>query len=87
MFAGKIFKIFYMNSRAKKYIESRRAAKGGKEETPVVAGHKQSKKSIKQSREKPDLPIKRGQPEVQGGSATQDDTGGGNDSGKRSDEN
>jgi hypothetical protein len=77
-----------MNSRAKKYIESRKAAKGGKKETPATAGNnKQNKKSIKQPKENPDLPIKRGQPEVQVGSATQDDTGGGNDSGKRSDEN
>ena len=77
-----------MNSRAKKYVESRKVAKGDKKEIAAVAGNnKQNKKSIKQPKENPELPIKRGQPEVQGSSATQDDTGGGNDSGKRSDEN
>lgn len=77
-----------MNSRAKKYIESRKAADRSKKETPVAAANnKQNKKSMKQSKENSDVPIKRGQPEVQKSSATQDDTGGGNDSGKRSDDN
>lgn len=77
-----------MNSRAKKYIESRKAVKGAKKETPATKGNnKQIKKSIKQSQENTGLPIKRGQPEAQEASATRDDTGGGNESGKRSDEN
>jgi hypothetical protein len=77
-----------MNSRSKKYYEARKAGKGDKKGSATKAGYdEQNEKTIKQPKKNPAPPknqVNSGSKEV---SATQDDTGGGNDSGKRSDDN
>jgi len=60
-----------MNTRSKKYHDRRRENKGTAND-PAPKTASQSKKITQNPKE---------------GAATQDDTGGGNDSGKRSDEN
>ncbi len=77
-----------MNSRSKKYYESRKADKDHKKGSATNAGYdEQNEKTIKQPKENPAPPKKPGKTLIKESSATQDDTGGGNDSGKRSDEN
>jgi hypothetical protein len=66
-----------MNSRSKKYIDARKAGKGDKKGSATKAGYDKPNEKTKNQ-------VKSGSKEV---SATQDDTGGGNDSGKRSDDN
>ena len=74
-----------MNTRSKKYYETRKAQKGDKKGSVSEAGYNeqqtktQTKKNPAPSKEQ-DLP-------GEDTRAAQDDTGGGNDSGKRSDDN
>jgi len=66
-----------MNSRSKKYYESRKAEKGDKKGSATNAGYdEQNEKTVKQPKQNPAPPKK------QNSRAAQDDTGGGNDSGK-----
>ena len=73
-----------MNSRSRKYYESR---KGDKKGSATNAGYvEQNKKTIKEPRQNPAPPQSREMPPLEA-RADQNDTGGGNDSGKRSDDN
>ena len=77
-----------MNSRSKKYYEARKADKNVKKGSATEAGYdEQNKKTVKQPKKNPPTPKKQEQSMTKEVSATQDDTGGGNDSGKRSDDN
>ncbi|HEV8079253.1 MAG TPA: hypothetical protein VGP43_00970 [Chitinophagaceae bacterium] len=76
-----------MNSRSKKYYESRKAQKGDKKGSATNAGYdEQNEKTIKEPKKNPATSKKQEQPK-EDSLAAQDDTGGGNDSGKRSDDN
>ena len=76
-----------MNPRSKKYYESRKAQKGDKKGSATNAGYdEQNEKTVKQPKKNPATAKEKEQPKV-AAKATQDDTGGGNDSGKRSDDN
>ncbi len=76
-----------MNSRSKKYYETRKAEKGDKKGSATNAGYdEQNEKTIKQPKKNP-APAKELDHPMEGAKAHQDDTGGGNDSGKRSDDN
>jgi len=71
-----------MNPRSKKYHEKRKAGKknnAGNDAVENVPPEIQKKA--------PRQPRKNSEPVLPKNSATQDDTGGGNDSGKRSDDN
>jgi hypothetical protein len=71
-----------MNSRSKKYYESRKAEKGDKKGSATNAGYdEQNEKTVKQPKQNPAPPKKQDQPK-ENSRAAQDDTGGGNDSGK-----
>ncbi len=71
-----------MNSRSKKYYESRKAEKGDKKGSATNAGYdEQNEKTVKQPKQNPAPPKKKDQPK-ENSRAAQDDTGGGNDSGK-----
>jgi hypothetical protein len=73
-----------MNSRSRKYHESRKAAKGNKKDSSPRAISVEKKEQTREN----SVPIKEpGRTGSQENSASQDDTGGGNDSGKRIDEN
>lgn len=76
-----------MNPRSKKYYESRKAQKGDKKGSATNAGYdEQNEKTVKQPKKNPAPPKEQEQPKSNS-LASQDDTGGGNDSGKRSDDN
>ncbi|MBA2249891.1 MAG: hypothetical protein H0W12_06825 [Chitinophagaceae bacterium] len=76
-----------MNSRSKKYYESRKAEKGDKKGSATKAGYdEQNEKTIKEPKKNPAPPKTKTKTGPKEAAATQDDTGGGNDSGKRSDE-
>jgi hypothetical protein len=76
-----------MNSRSKKYYESRKAEKGAKKGSATNAGYdEQNEKTVKEPKKNP-APSKQKDHPMEDTKAEQDDTGGGNDSGKRSDEN
>ena len=76
-----------MNPRSKKYYENRKAQKGDKKGSATNAGYdEQNEKTIKQPKKNPATSKQKEQPKV-AARAEQDDTGGGNDSGKRSDDN
>ncbi len=76
-----------MNSRSKKYYENQKAQKGDKKGSATNAGYdEQNEKTVKEPKKNPATPKEEEQPKV-AAKATQDDTGGGNDSGKRSDDN
>ncbi len=76
-----------MNSRSKKYYESRKAQKGDKKGSATIGGYdEQNEKTVKQPKENP-APSKKQDHPNEDTPAAQDDTGGGNDSGKRSDDN
>ena len=76
-----------MNSRSKKYYESRKAQSGDKKGSATNAGYdEQNEKTVKEPKKNPAPSKTKDQPKV-AAKATQDDTGGGNDSGKRSDDN
>jgi sRNA-binding protein len=76
-----------MNPRSKKYYESRKAQKGDKKGSATNAGYdEQNEKTVKAPKKNPATPKEEEQPKIKS-EASQDDTGGGNDSGKRSDDN
>ncbi len=74
-----------MNSRSRKYYESRKAEKGDKKGSVSKAGYNEQNINP-QSKENP-APSKEQDHPNEDTPAAQDDTGGGNDSGKRSDDN
>ena len=77
-----------MNTRSKKYYESRKADNGDKKGSVTNAGYnEQNEKTTKQSPKKNPAPPKTQDHPKEDALASQDDTGGGNDSGKRSDDN
>ena len=76
-----------MNPRSRKYYESRKAQKGDKKGSATNAGYdEQNETTIKKPKKNPAPSKEKDQPKITT-KATQDDTGGGNDSGKRSDDN
>ncbi len=76
-----------MNLRSKKYYESRKSEKGDKKGSASIAGYdEQNETTVKKPKENPAPPKTKNQLK-EDSPATRDDTGGGNDSGKRSDEN
>lgn len=76
-----------MNTRSKKYYESRKAQLGDKKGSATNAGYdEQNEKTVKEPKKNPAISKKQEQPK-ESSTAAQDDTGGGNDSGKRSDDN
>ncbi len=76
-----------MNPRSKKYYESRKAEKGDKKGAATNAGYdEQNERTVKQPKKNP-APSKDQDHPKEDARASQDDTGGGNDSGKRSDDN
>ncbi len=76
-----------MNTRSKKYYESRKAEQGDKKGSATNAGYdEQNEKTVKEPKKNPAISKKQEQPK-EASIAAQDDTGGGNDSGKRSDDN
>ncbi len=74
-----------MNSRSKKYYENRNTQKGDKKGSVSEAGYNEQQSKI-QTKENPG-PSKEQDHPMEDARASQDDTGGGNDSGKRSDDN
>ena len=76
-----------MNSRSRKYHESRKAEKITEKHKGKESIVEQEKKVVKPAKKNIVSAIEPSQPVLQKSSATQDDTGGGNDSGKRSDDN
>jgi hypothetical protein len=74
-----------MNPRSKKYYENRKAQKGDKTGSVSEAGYNEQQTKI-QGKKNPAPSKQQDQPKVTT-KASQDDTGGGNDSGKRSDDN
>ena len=76
-----------MNSRSKKYYESRKADKGDKKGLSAKAGyHEQNEKTLKEPKKNPAPPKSQDHPS-EAARAEQDDTSGPNNSGKRIDEN
>ena len=76
-----------MNSRSKKYYESRKAQKGDKKGSSTKAGYdEQNEKTSKEPKENPAPPKSQDQPKM-AAKAEQDDTAGPNNSGERSDDN
>jgi hypothetical protein len=76
-----------MNSRSKKYYESRKAQQGDKKGSATIAGYdEQNEKTVKQPKKNP-APSKIQDHPNEDSRAAQDDTGGGNESGKRKDDN
>ena len=76
-----------MNSRSRKYHESRKAEKITEKPKGKEIIVKQDKKVMQPAKKDIVSTIEAEQPVLQKSAATQDDTGGGNDSGKRSDDN
>ena len=76
-----------MNSRSKKYYESRKAQKGDKKGSATNAGYdEQNEKTVNQPKKNP-APSKEQDHPNEASRAAQDDTGSENDSGKKSDGN
>ena len=76
-----------MNPRSKKYYESRKTQQGDKKGSATNAGYdEQNEKTIKAPKKNP-APSKTEEQPALAAKATQDDTGGGNDSRKRCDDN
>lgn len=76
-----------MNPRSKKYYESRKAQKSDQKGSVSEAGYnEQNEKTVTKTKKNP-APSKTQDQPKEDTLASQDDTGGGNDSGKRSDEN
>ncbi len=76
-----------MNSRSKKYYESRKGQKGDKKGSSTKAGYNEdNEKTINQAKENP-APQKTQDRPMEDARAEQDDTGGPNNSGERSDDN
>ncbi len=77
-----------MNTRSKRYYESRKADNGDKKGSVSEAGYnEQNPKTVKQSPKENPAPSKTQDLPQEDSKASQDDTGGGNDSGQRSDDN
>lgn len=77
-----------MNTRSKKYYESRKGDNGDKKGSVSAAGYnEQPEKNVKQAPKKNPAPSKTQDHPSEDSRASQDDTGGGNDSGQRSDDN
>ena len=77
-----------MNTRSKKYYENRKADNGDKKGSVSEAGYnEQNAKPVDQSTKKNPAPSKTQDHPNEDSRAAQDDTGGGNDSGQRSDDN
>ncbi len=77
-----------MNSRSKKYYENRNADKGDKKGSTSEAGYnEENEKTLKGDKENPGPSKTQDKPGSDNNRANQDDTGGGNDSGKRTDDN
>ena len=76
-----------MNPRSKKYYESRKAQLGDKKGSATNAGYdEQNETTIKKPKKNPATPKENELAKIKS-KATQDDTDGGNDSGKRLDDN
>lgn len=76
-----------MNTRSKKYYESRKPQLGDKKGSATNAGYdEQNEKTLKAPKKNP-APSKLKDHPKEDSAASQDDTGGGNDSGKRNDDN
>ena len=76
-----------MNPRSKKYYENRKAQKGDKKGAATTAGYdEQNEATVKKPKKNPAPAKEKEQPKL-ATEGSQDDTGGGNDSGKRSDDN
>lgn len=76
-----------MNPRSRKYYENRKAQKGDKKGSATEAGYdEQNEATVKKPKKNPAPAKEREQPKARS-KASKDDTGGGNDSGKRSDDN
>lgn len=76
-----------MNSRSKKYYESRKADKGDKKGSSTKAGYnEQNEKTLKEPNKNPAPSKTQGHP-GENARAEQDDTAGPNNSGERIDEN
>ncbi|MEO6454824.1 MAG: hypothetical protein ABIN97_12160 [Ginsengibacter sp.] len=76
-----------MNSRSKKYYESRKAEKGDKKGSSTKAGYnEQNEKTFKEPKENP-APLKSQDHPNETARADQDDTAGPNNSGERTDDN
>ena len=76
-----------MNPRSRKYYENRNAQKGNTKGSATNAGYdEQNEVTTKKPKSNPAAPKEKEQPKM-ASKASQDDTGGGNDSGKRSDDN
>ncbi len=76
-----------MNSRSKKYYESRKAEKGDKKGSSSEAGYnEQNEKTLRAPKENP-APSKTQDDPSEDTKAEQDDTGGSNNSGERNDDN
>ena len=76
-----------MNSRSKKYHESRKAGNNAREASSIPAHDGQNEKPIKQPKEDSSQPEEIAKSGSQESTASQDDTGGGHETGKRIDEN
>lgn len=76
-----------MNPRTRKYYENRNAQKGDNKGSATNAGYdEQNEVTAKKPKKNPAPAKEKEQPKI-APKASQDDTGGGNDSGKRSDDN
>ena len=76
-----------MNPRSRKYYENRNAQKGDTKGSATNAGYdEQNEVTVKKPKKNPAPAKEKEQPKA-AAIASQDDTGGGNDSGKRSDDN
>ena len=77
-----------MNSRSKKYYESRKADSGDKKGSSTKVGYNaQNEKTIKQTNKNPSPSKTKDKPHANDSTAEQDDTAGLNNSGERSDDN
>lgn len=74
-----------MNPRSKKYYENRKSQQGDKKGSVNEAGYNEQN-TTSQKKQNP-APSKQEDHPMEDSRASQDDTGGGNDSGTRSDDN
>ncbi len=75
-----------MNPRSKRYYENRNAQKGDKKGSVNEGGYNEQNATATQKKQNP-APSKQQDHPMEDSKASQDDTGGGNDSGKRNDDN
>lgn len=76
-----------MKPRSRKYYENRKAQEGDTKGSATNAGYdEQNEATVKKPKKNPAPTKEKDQPKLTT-KASQDDTGGGNDSGKRSDDN